>query len=587
MDTLRYAVELIQWPSTTCTAQEGIGVGRYADAGDGSNPSNSTRRAPFEGAARIAGHPAAKVLDAAALPQGAAYFICRKENPVELSELKDKILFIFNASVENIEDKIMETLLNPDKNAFESYLNAVDNDLQTDYLQKIWQYYRADRKGKCQDYTPKSLAKLCSKLTENGGKVCYDLCAGSGALTIQKWAQNNDKTFICEELDKNVFPILLFNMAVRNMNGYALCRDALSSEFYFGYKLEKGKKFSSLSKIDTPPEIKADEIVSNPPFNIKWDSPAPLFADSRFQKCDIPPASNANWAFVLTALDRLSNFGKCAFILPCGFLSKDNEREQRKWATKNNLLKKVIMVPDSMFESTGIPTCVLLFENNSRGIEFFDARKCGIKEERLQKGQFGGTSHQNRIYKKEVAILQDEEINKLLKYSEDIPDFSTKKSKDEIESNQWEWNPGRYIYRCQEKLFHRNYKDIMDDINRISRERASVKVTINETLARQLGLYEVAEIEKKADTTGLSQTFNLLGGEYTSKSYITLSKNKNEIKFESNDKEILSSLFSILLPMWKQHIFYLNQQENMLLAELRDAMLPDLMSGKLSIEKDE
>lgn len=46
--------------------------------GVGSNPTGSTRRAPFEGAARIAGHPAAKVLDAAALPQGAAYFYAKK-----------------------------------------------------------------------------------------------------------------------------------------------------------------------------------------------------------------------------------------------------------------------------------------------------------------------------------------------------------------------------------------------------------------------------------------------------------------------------------------------------------------------------
>lgn len=66
VDTLRYAVELIQWQSTTCTVQDSIGVRRYVDAGDGSNPSDSTRHAPFEGAARIAGHLAAKIPDAAA-----------------------------------------------------------------------------------------------------------------------------------------------------------------------------------------------------------------------------------------------------------------------------------------------------------------------------------------------------------------------------------------------------------------------------------------------------------------------------------------------------------------------------------------
>ena len=95
---------------------------------------------------------------------------------------------------------------------------------------------------------------------------------------------------------------------------------------------------------------------------------------------------------------------------------------------------------------------------------------------------------------------------------------------------------------------------------------------------------EIAELEKEAASENLNQTFRILGGEYISKPYITLSKNKNEIKFEANDKEILSSIFSILIPMWKQHVFYLNQEENNLLAELRDAMIPDLMSGKISLE---
>ena len=63
-------------------------------------------------------------------------------------------------------------------------------------MQKIFQYYLADRKVKMQDYTPVSLAKFVGKLvrTENEHTV-YDLCAGSGALTIQKWNLNNELKF--------------------------------------------------------------------------------------------------------------------------------------------------------------------------------------------------------------------------------------------------------------------------------------------------------------------------------------------------------------------------------------------------------
>ena len=61
------------------------------------------------------------------------------------------------------------------------------------------------------------------------------------------------------------------------------------------------------------------------------------------------------------------------------------------------------------------------------------------------------------------------------------------------------------------------------------------------------------------------------------------SKKKNEIRFENNSKDILSSILVLVLNSWKQHIFYLNQEENRYLAELRDALLPELMSGKIEV----
>lgn len=63
-------------------------------------------------------------------------------------------------------------------------------------MQMIFQYYFADRKEKMQDYTPKSLAgSSCRVIKTKDEKICLDLCAGSGALTIQKWNENNDLKF--------------------------------------------------------------------------------------------------------------------------------------------------------------------------------------------------------------------------------------------------------------------------------------------------------------------------------------------------------------------------------------------------------
>lgn len=502
---------------------------------------------------------------------------------MELSALTKAFQSLIGADGD-FPDAALRTLMSPRKNdVLSAYVDMVGGDLQTDELQKIFQYYYADRKEKMQDYTPKSIAKLCAAATETGGSVAYDLCAGSGALTIQKWAQNPNKTFICEELDSRVIPLLLFNMAVRNMGGYVLNRNALTLDFEKGYKLSPGSRFSEIEEIQQPPDILADEVISNPPYNMKWDAPAPMLADRRFQGKPIPPASNANFAFVLTALDRMKPGGRCAFVLPCGALSSEPEKEIREYLLDAGMVERVISLSDKMFEATSIPTCVIVFSNGNKSVKFYDCRKKAAQEQRDQNGQFGGASHENRTYHKTVNVLPDDVIAAVCGDCDSKAEFSQEVSVEEIAKNGYNIVPSRYIALQARETQHRPFADIMADINRISRERSVIKITCNETLAKAIGLYEVAELEKQVDDAGLDKTFQLLGGHYESRRYITLTKNKNEFRVENQDKEILSSLISFFLPMWKQHIFYLNQEENRLLAELRDAMLPELMSGKLEV----
>lgn len=483
---------------------------------------------------------------------------------------------------EMIENVRCALLSNRKNDVLSAYVDMVDGDLTTDNLQKIFQYYYADRKDKCQDYTPKSIAKLCASATETSGLVVYDLCAGSGALTIQKWAQNPSKTFICEELDERVIPLLLFNMAVRNMSGYVIHRNALTLEPFECFRLVSDERFSTITRVDAPPDIQADEIVSNPPYNIRWDAPTPLLADERFLNKPIPPSSNANFAFVLTALNRMKPGGRCAFILPCGILDSDPERKVREWLVDFGMVERVILLPGKMFESTSIPTCVMVFSHGNQKINFFDCRKKAVQKQREQNGQFGGASHENRTYHKTVNILPDDLITCLCMTCKDVPEFSKEISNGEIARNDYNLVCSRYISFQERESEHRPFADIMADINRISRERSIIKITCNETFAKQIGIYEVAQLEDGKSDADLNKTFELLGGHYESRRYLTLTKSK-EFKVENQDKEIWSSLINFFLPMWKQHIFYLNQEENRLLAELREAMLPELMSGELVV----
>lgn len=331
-------------------------------------------------------------------------------------------------------------------------------------------------------------------------------------------------------------------------------------------------------------------LVSNPPYNLKWA--APIFAQmqTRFVGYDVPPNSNANFAFVLTALEWIDE--KAAFLLPNGILSTDNpqEAEIRKRLIENNLIEAVISLPDKMFESTSIATCVLVLNKNKKTmqIEMVDMRQEYAEEQRDQNGQFGGASHENRTYHKTVKVLTDEGMAKAIKAIEEhanIPEFCKAASIEEIRDKKFTLVPSRYIEFQERDERHRDYADIAADYNRIVAAKNALKLTVNESLAKSLGLYEVFVMMK--NQPDITDSFAIVGQKAEKESFIQLSKNAAEFKIENKSKEQFPEILSIFLQMWKQHIMYLNNEENRLLAEFRDALLPELMSGRIEVNDNE
>ena len=510
---------------------------------------------------------------------------------MELGQLCEKSKEIFGiAEISELSEKLFDVCMNNRHEYMECFSETVE-DLSIDWLQKIFQYYEADRKEKMQDYTPRTLARFVGKLTETADeKAVYDLCAGSGALTIQKWNLNNDLLFLCYEYDKKVIPLLLFNLAVRNINAFVVNGDALQDETFAIYQVKRGEKFSTITECGalaygTP----FNSCISNPPYNMKWKSPPFAQLQPRFNDCELPPESNANYAFILTALNDCE--GKSAMILPCGVLSTDNrqEKEIRKYLVDKNFIEAVITCPDKMFEATSIPTCIIVFNKRktTTHISFVDMRQTYEVEQREQNGQFGGASHENRTYKKDVKIFSDAQMQKALDSianQQDIPEFSKSVSAPTVAENDYNIVPSRYIVFQERGFEHREYAAIVQDINRITAEKNACKLTINETLAKTLG-FDVELYRQDQQDSGLNDLLKQLGAEPLIKqNYFAASKNKNEIKFENNSKDILSSVLVMILNSWKQHIYYLNNEENRYLVELRDALLPDLMSGKINLE---
>lgn len=483
---------------------------------------------------------------------------------MELKELTEKFKAIFG----ELEDFNLDLLT--DSNC-SKYLELINNDLETDYLQKIWQFFMADREDKKQDFTPKSLGKLLSKLTESENETwVYDMCSGSGALTIQKWCSNENLKFVCEELDENLIPFLLFNLKIRNIEGYVINGNVLTGERKTVYKLTKGNEFSEIeiSMFFEYPAFSSG--ISNPPFNLKDEYKGEI------------SLKNMNYVFVLKMLERVN--GKVAFILPNGVTSSNEEKEARKYFRNKNKIKAVIVNPDSMFESTSISTTVLFFDNSNE-ISFVNCKDFFTKEERKQKGE---DHTKNRVYTKVLKTYSDEQIKTILSSiqdKKDIENFSKNVKNSEIQDEIWQ--PLRYIETKTEEKYNRSYEDILTDLQRVMIQKNENKLTINETWAKEIGFLEVFQNATKSDETTreINKTIKevlKLEIELPTQKYIRTTRSK-ELKIENMNKEEISSLMLMTLNTWRTMLHFLNNEENRYLTELRDKMLPDLMSGNLKI----
>lgn len=166
----------------------------------------------------------------------------------DLTKIKNILLDIFKVnSVDEVFNPMREAVFRHDEQVYQRYIEAVNGDLSKDYLQKVYQYYSADRENLGQDYTPVSLSKLLGQLTCCNDVV--DLCAGSGALTIQAWNINPHRVFTCYEIDFKAVTFLLFNLCVRNIAGRVYHQDLFNGQNSKIYQLTKHAEYSLVQEV--------------------------------------------------------------------------------------------------------------------------------------------------------------------------------------------------------------------------------------------------------------------------------------------------------------------------------------------------
>lgn len=326
-------------------------------------------------------------------------------------------------------------------------------------------------------------------------------------------------------------------------------------------------------------------LISNPPYNMKWDVPQLAGLLPLYEGHTIPPKSNANFAFILSGLSKVD--GKAAFLLPNSVLTTENPAEVaiRKELVEQNLLEAVLLLPSNMFESTSIATCILVFNNRKKTQKtvMLDLREQYQTEQRDQNGQCGGTSHTNRTYHKAVNVLSEATMDRAVKViaeMESIPGFSTVVSLEKIRKADYILTPSRYIELQQEEAAHRPFADIAADYDRVVRQKNAIHLTINETAARRLGL--PVELYRSAEKTDLSAAFECVGEKVEKENHIHFSKSDG-IQIKCSTKEDIPILVQDFIRSWTQYERYLNEEENRYLAEFRDALLPELMSGHIKL----
>lgn len=383
-----------------------------------------------------------------------------------------------------LPERLMALLFSDEiSDIFEKYA-TFQGDLSYDGFTDYFQEEHSNRKAMMQDFTPKELAQLVGRIAAGGGEVriCLDVCAGTGGLTIALHSVCPKCAFWCEELSKRAVPLLLFNLAVRNIPAYVTNKNVLSGEFFGAWQVIPGERFGAVVPIERAPDIPVDICITNPPYSLKYefDEKKP---DSRFDGFGYPPKQFADYAFILHGLSRLKDGGRLAAILPHGVLFRGNrEGDIRRKLIEKGLLHAVIGLPDNLFLNTGIPVAVLVFgKDPAERLVFIDGSK-----------GFAKTGKINQLRAEDV-----EKILSSLASREDIPKYSHITSATEIAENDYNLNIPRYVdtYEPPPPI---DIVQVTKDLLQLRRERAALDEKICGMISEMVACDEQTAAELEA-----------------------------------------------------------------------------------------
>ncbi|GAA3756743.1 class I SAM-dependent DNA methyltransferase [Salinactinospora qingdaonensis] len=308
------------------------------------------------------------------------------------------------------------------------------------------QFARAEGKKAGEFYTPKSVVQLLVEILEPFKGRVYDPCCGSGGMFVQ--ANNfieahagrdrtHDIAVYGQESNERTWRLAKMNLAIHGMDPDGV-----------------GPRWADTFADDKQPDLKADFVMANPPFNLHpWERRT----DDRRWKFGVPPAGNANYAWLQHIIAKLGERGTAGVVLANGSMSsqQSGEGEIRQAIVNADLVACMVALPGNLFRTTAIPACLWFLAKDKgpqgakaltdrRGeVLFIDAREMGEMINRTERvfseadiTKIADTFHAWRG--------TESAKDKGLTY-EDVPGFAHSAKLQEIEKHDYVLTPGRYV----------------------------------------------------------------------------------------------------------------------------------------------
>ena len=356
----------------------------------------------------------------------------------------------------------------------------------SDILGHVFEYFLgefalAEGKKGGQFYTPRSVVELLVEMLEPYRGRVFDPCCGSGGMFVQSekfvkghQGRTNDISVYGQESNQTTWRLCKMNLAIRGID---------SSQVKWN---NEGSFLNDAHK-----DLKADFVIANPPFNDSDWSGELLRKDGRW-KYGVPPAGNANYAWIQHFIYHLSPSGKAGFVLAKGALTTktNGEYEVRKKIIETDLVDCIVNLPPKLFLNTQIPA----------SLWFLKRHKTHRKGEIL----FIDTRDMGKLINRRTRVLTKEDIKKIADTYhnwenpegnyEDMKGFCKSTTIEEVRKLDYVLTPGRYVGLPDEEDDF-DFKERFTKLKAEFLEQLEEEQRLNKLILKNLEKIEIKESE--------------------------------------------------------------------------------------------